>query len=74
VDGREMAESFAIMRMIARQNGLAGNDPWESAKIESGNFKMDFLFFFGYLIRPLLSANLPISTRMPSPPSTMPFP
>uniref|UniRef100_A0A1I8B9Y4 glutathione transferase n=1 Tax=Meloidogyne hapla TaxID=6305 RepID=A0A1I8B9Y4_MELHA len=34
VDGREMAESFAIMRLIARQNDLVGDDPWETAKIE----------------------------------------
>ncbi|KAF7633276.1 GST N-terminal domain-containing protein, partial [Meloidogyne graminicola] len=51
IDGREIAESFAIMRLIARQNNLVGDDQWEDAKIdEFADFHKDsFSAFHDFL-------------------------
>uniref|UniRef100_A0A914EFT6 glutathione transferase n=1 Tax=Acrobeloides nanus TaxID=290746 RepID=A0A914EFT6_9BILA len=35
VDGKPLAQSFAIARFLARKHGLAGKDDWESAQIDS---------------------------------------
>jgi glutathione S-transferase len=34
VDGKPLAQCYAISRYLARQFGLAGADDWESAKLD----------------------------------------
>lgn len=33
-DGRQLAESYAIARFLARKYNLAGRDEWEKAKVD----------------------------------------
>uniref|UniRef100_A0A914CL94 glutathione transferase n=1 Tax=Acrobeloides nanus TaxID=290746 RepID=A0A914CL94_9BILA len=35
VDGKPLAQSFAIARFLARKHGLAGKDDWESAQLDA---------------------------------------
>uniref|UniRef100_A0A914EER2 glutathione transferase n=1 Tax=Acrobeloides nanus TaxID=290746 RepID=A0A914EER2_9BILA len=35
VDGKPLAQSFAIARFLAREHGLAGKDDWESAQLDA---------------------------------------
>lgn len=34
VDGKLLAQSYAIVRFIAREHGLAGSDNWEQAQVD----------------------------------------
>lgn len=34
VDGKLLAQSYAIARYLARQNGLAGQGDWEQAQVD----------------------------------------
>lgn len=34
VDGKQLAQSYAIARYLARQHGLAGQDDWEQAQVD----------------------------------------
>lgn len=49
VDGKFLAQSYAISRYLARKFGLAGKDDFESAQIDS---YADFIKDFGAEIRP----------------------
>uniref|UniRef100_A0A914EF00 glutathione transferase n=1 Tax=Acrobeloides nanus TaxID=290746 RepID=A0A914EF00_9BILA len=43
IDGKPLAQSFAITRYLARKHGLAGKDDWESAQLDAiADFGKDF--------------------------------
>uniref|UniRef100_A0A914EEU7 glutathione transferase n=1 Tax=Acrobeloides nanus TaxID=290746 RepID=A0A914EEU7_9BILA len=43
VDGKPLAQSYAINRFLARKYGLAGKDDWEASQLDSiADFKTDF--------------------------------
>uniref|UniRef100_A0A915EBP3 glutathione transferase n=1 Tax=Ditylenchus dipsaci TaxID=166011 RepID=A0A915EBP3_9BILA len=52
VDGKPLAESFAIFRYLAKQYGLLGKDDWEQAKVdEFSNVHKDIATEIGAYIR-----------------------